>query len=223
MSKMIIESYEPFHIGSKLIYYVDKGQLISKLYDHYEDNKMSGYKLNQDVLKGDRIFSPLIDIMTNPEEKLTLQMNLSANALNVIGNDSEKVINLFIELMKILPDLGFEIDSTFTFYEILTNVILLLEPEDKRPNEIFAKFSSNLFTNLEDIPGLKVNHIRFSSEFIPKENDERFNLEMYPNQTSPDKRIILRVLNRVKDYNKLIPFQEKLVTLINNIYNQMVE
>ncbi len=223
MIKMKIESYEPFHIGSKLIYYVDKGQLISKLYDHYKDNEMSGFILNQDLLKGDKVFSPLIYIITSPEEKLTLQMNLSANALNIIGNDPESVIKVLIKLMKKLPDLGFELESTFTYYEILTNIILLLEPEDKRPDEIFAKFSSNLFTNLEEIPDLKVNHIRFSNELISKENDERFSLEIYPNQTSPDKRIILRVLKRVKDHNELISFQKMLVDLIKNIYNQMVE
>ena len=220
---MKIESYEPFHIGSKFIYYVDKGYVIGKLYDYYERNKKTGFNLNKDVLKGDKLLSPFLDIITNPEEKLLIQMNLSANALNVIGDKPEKVINLFIELMGILPDLGFELDSTFTFYEILTNIILLLEPEDKRPNEIFHKFSSNLFTKLDDIPDLKVNHIKFSSELIPKENDERFNLEIFPNQTSPDKRIILKILKRVKDYNELIPFQKRLEKLIKNIYAQMVK
>ena len=68
-----------------------------------------------------------------------------------------------------------------------------------------------------------MNHISFSSELIPKENNERFNLEIFPNQTSPDKRIILKILKRVKDHNELIQFQNRLDDLIKNIYTQMVK
>lgn len=220
---MKIESYEPFHIGSKFIYYVDKAHLLGKLYEYYENNMEEGFKLNADVLKGDQSFLPIFNIITNPKEKLTLQMNLSSNALNVIGNDPNKVVAFFIKLMNNLPELGFELDSTFKFYEIITNIILLLEAEDKSSGEIFNKFSSNLFENLEIIPSLKVNHIRFSDELVSKENDEIFNLEILPNRTSPNKRIILKILKRSKNYNELTQFQKELDNLIKNIYEQLVK
>ncbi|MFX1339952.1 MAG: hypothetical protein ACFFDK_15175, partial [Promethearchaeota archaeon] len=124
---MKIESYEPFHIGSKFIYYVDKAHLLAKLYEYYVTNKDKGFELYSDIPRGDQPFLPILNILSNPKEKLTLQMNLTANALNVIGNDPKKVVEFFIKLMRNLPDLGFELDSTFTFYEILTNIILLLD------------------------------------------------------------------------------------------------
>lgn len=220
---MKIESYEPFHIGSKFKYYVDKGHLLAKLYDYYEANMEEGFELNPNILKGDGSFTPVLNIITNPKEKITIQMNLSSNALNVIGNDTKKTVDLFIKLMKSLPDLGFEINSTFSFYEIITNVILLLETEVESPNEIFGKFSSNIFDNIEDLPNLKVNHIRFSDEMISKETEERFNLEILPNRTSPKKRIIFKILKRVKNYELLFQFQEKLEVLIKSIFEQLVK
>jgi len=220
---MKIESYEPFHIGSKLMYYVDKGHLLAKLYEYYEANIEEGFELNPNILKGVGSFTPVLNIITNPKEKITIQMNLSSNALNVIGNDTKKTVELFIKLMRSLPDLGFEIGSTFSFYEIITNVILLLETEAESPNEIFGKFSSNIFDNIEVLPNLKVNYIRFSDEMISKETEERFNLEILPNRTSPKKRIIFKILKRVKNYELLIQFQEKLEVIIKKIFEQLVK
>lgn len=219
---MEIESYEPFHIGSKFRYYVDN-LILAKLYEYYEKNKKKDFELNSDILSGDKYISPIINIITNKKEKLTIQLNLSANALNYIGNEPERVVELFMELLEKLPELGFELKATFSFYEILTNVIIKLEEQDKKPNEIFEKFSSNILTDLKNVPDLGINYIRFTNKLVQVDDDERFNLEVSPNRTSPDKRIILKILNRSNDYKKIIEFQKNLEESIKEIFNKLVE
>ena len=219
---MEIESYEPFHVGSKFRYYVDN-LILAKLYEYYEKNKKKDFELNSDILSGDKYISPILNIITNKKEKLTIQLNLSANALNFVGNEPEMVIELFNDLLDNLPELGFELKSTFSFYEIITNVIVKLEEQDKKPSEIFEKFSSNTLTGLNHIPDLGINYIRFSNKLVQMDDDERFNLEVSPNRTSPDKRIILKILNRSNDYNKIIEFQKNLEGTIKEIFNKLVE
>ncbi len=219
---MIIESYEPFHVGSKFRYYVDN-LILAKLYEYYEKNKKKDFELNSDILSGDKYISPILNIITNKKEKLTIQLNLSANALNFIGNEPEMVIELFTELLDKLPELGFELKSTFSFYEIITNIIIKLEEQDKKPSEIFEKFSSLALTELNHIPDLGINYIRFSNKLVQMDDDERFNLEVSPNRTSPDKRIILKILNRSNDYKKIIEFQKNLEESIKEIFNKLVE
>jgi len=219
---MEIESYEPFHVGSKFRYYVDN-LILAKLYEYYEKNKKKDFELNSDILSGDKYISPILNIITNKKEKLTIQLNLSSNALNFVGNEPEMVIELFNDLLDNLPELGFELKSTFSFYEILTNVIVKLEEQDKKPSEIFEKFSSNTLTKLNHIPDLGINYIRFSNKLVQVDDDERFNLEVSPNRTSPDKRIILKILNRSNDYNKIIEFQKNLEGTIKEIFNKLVE
>ncbi|TXT61578.1 MAG: hypothetical protein BAJALOKI2v1_20031 [Promethearchaeota archaeon] len=223
VKKMKIESYEPFHIGSKFLYYVDKGHLLGKIYEYYETNLDEGFELNSNILRGEQSFLPIFNILNNPKKKLTLQMNTSANALNVIGNEPKEVIGFFKKLMKNLPNLGFELDSTFVFYEIITNIIILLDDGEIKPKEIFKKLSSNLFSGIQNLPNLSVNHIRFSDSLIARESDERFNLEILPNRTSPNKRIILKILKRVNNYEELIQFYEGFKSLIKKIYQELVK
>lgn len=216
-----IKSYEPFHIGSKIRYYVDLGHLIAKLYDHFEENPKENFETNENILSRDKFFSPLFNILTNKKEKMTIQLSYTANALNVIGNKPENVIDLFLDLMDILPSLGFELESTFSFYEIITNIILFID--GITPSEIFENLTSKKLSEINYIPDLNINFLRFTDKFNPMEDEERFQLELVPNRTNPNKSIILRILNRSLDYNKLKKFQENLENIIKEVYNKLVD
>lgn len=220
---MKIESYEPFHIGSKLRYYVDPNHILAKLYNKFEEMNLSNFILNPDVLSGDKLISPFLTIITNPEEKLTIQLNLSANALNVIGDEPKKVVELFLKLLNQLPGLGFELDSTFSFFEIITSIILNLEDEVIKPQELFENFSIKIPQISKETPELIVSFIRFSDTLVHKEDDNRVIVEIIPNRTSPNKRIILKIQNRTRDYSKLIKFQKKLEDYIELIFKNLVD
>ena len=115
--------YEPYHIGSKIKFYVDKANLISKLQNFYRE-KMSEYEINPNVFSRENILAPTITVMANDIDNVFIQFNLSGNALNVIGNEPNNVYNSYETLINTLPEIGYDLKSTFSFYEIITNIRL---------------------------------------------------------------------------------------------------
>jgi hypothetical protein len=218
---MKVDSYEPFHIGSKIIYYVDRRILINKIYNYYEEkNKEENniFDLNKEIVEREVVISPKINIVTNKENKTNVQMNYVSDALNVTGTEPPYVYEIFEDLMGKLPSLGFELESTFAYYEVISSVILLIEKDAK---DIFDKFSPNLFSEIDYIPEIRVNYIKFSDSFIEGANQERFQLEVLPNRTSPTKRLILRILNRFFKLEEVKPFIDNFNNLINDIYHKL--
>ena len=88
---MKIDSYEPFHIGSKFIYYVNRSALMSKIYDYYESINQKKdealFDLNKEVIEKDIVISPKLNIVTKRKTKTSIQINFGADALNVVGNN----------------------------------------------------------------------------------------------------------------------------------------
>jgi len=117
-----IESYEPYHIGSKIASYVNNRSLATKIYEHFEKKEENNIDLNEEIFSRESLLSPVVNILTKKKEKVAIQLNLAANALNVVGNKPNDVYELSQELVKALPELGFELISTFLYYEIITNI-----------------------------------------------------------------------------------------------------
>ena len=72
--KDIVEFYEPYHIGSKLIYYVVPQRLISKLQDYFEKNE-TGYIINKEAISKDSLISPVVVILKNEQNNVEIQIN----------------------------------------------------------------------------------------------------------------------------------------------------
>ena len=216
----LIESYEPYHIGSKIASIVNIRSLATKIFEYFEQMDSDEYEINYEIFGRESILNPIINILTKIKEKTSVQLNLPVAALNVVGNKPSHVYELSKELVEILPDLGFELDSTFLFYEIITNIHFKV---NKEPINLFKKFSCDKFSEIEGMPEMHVNYIKFSDVFVPKEDDERFQIEFVPNPTSPSKRIILKMLWRFKNYSDLENFHKDLNELIENIFNKLIE
>ena len=226
---MRYELYEPFHIGSKFQSHVRNRDILRALYYYYNEEIDEDLELNEDIINKNVIMSPFLNILTKKkkedlkkQENLKIQLNLSINALNVIGDIPENVSNLFQEMLKRLPELGFELESTFSFYEIIMKYVIILEEYAKKPKDIFNRFLVEKFLNLKNVPNLNISHIRFSEELVAKE-DDLFNLEILPNQTSPNTRMYLNILKRSKDSKAIIKFQDNYEESIKEICKRLVE
>lgn len=224
---MRYELYEPFHIGSKFQLHVRNMDILRAFYYYYNEEINDDFNLNEDIINKNIVMSPFLNILTKKknhkkQENLKMQLNLSINALNIIGDISVNVSNLFQEMLILLPKLGFELESTFSFYEIIIKNVIILENNDKKPNEIFNKFLVEKFQNIKNVPNLNISHIRFSEELVAKEN-ELFNLEILPNRTSPNTRFYLNILKRSRDSKEIIKFQETYEESIKEICKRLVE
>lgn len=215
--KDIVEFYEPYHIGSKLIYYVVPQRLMNKLQDYFEKNE-TGYIINKEAISKDSLISPVVMILKNEQNNVEVQVNYSAPALNCIGSVPEYVLDLSQNIMKILPELGYDLESTFLFYEIIANVILKVK---KPAEEILKKFSTLKISEELKIPMLNVTQIRFSDKFIPKQDEEYFEVTLFPHRTSPKNRLILRILKRFTKYEDLLAFNKNQDNFILDIYKNL--
>jgi len=213
----IVEFYEPYHIGSKLIYYVAPQRLINKLQDYFEKNE-KGYIINKEAISKDSLISPIVVILKNEENNVEVQVNYSAPALNCIGSIPEDVFGLSQNIMKILPEVGYDLESTFLFYEIIANVVLIVKTPAE---EILKKFSTLTISEELKIPMLNVTQIRFSDKFVPKQDEEFFEISLFPHRTSPKNRIILRIVKRFTKFEDLLAFNNNRNKLILDIYKNL--
>jgi len=213
--------YEPYHIGSKFKFYVDKAKLVSKLQNYYEE-EIEEYEVNPNVFNTGSLISPVMTVLVKEADKVFIQLNLLTNALNVIGNEPTKVYDSFKILIEALPNVGYDLKSTFSFYEIISSIILNLEKEIN-PKKIFEKFTTSKFTSIYNISDITVSHIKFSNQFILEEGGERFELEIYPNLTNPEHSIILKILSRKHELSGIKEFHQNIDNLINDFYQKLIE
>jgi hypothetical protein len=220
-SNSFIESYEPFHIGSRCQYYVKKTRLVRKIINYYEKKSKSEeekkYKLDKEIIRTGTATNPIANLVEDLEKGTSIQLNIPVNALNVVGDNPEKVFESFQELFSKLPEFGFELDSTFIFHEIISNVVVKI---DKDPKKIFQELTPNNFKNIEGVPQLSINSLNLSDRFIPKVNEEKFEIKILPHETSPKKRIIIRVLMRTERLELIEDYYNKFPLVLNNIYNK---
>ena len=221
---MKIESFDPFHIGSKLRYINESQSILTKLFNYYEKDRPKDFELQ----KGNQInlfLSPTIKILSHKSENISMHFNYSSNALNVSGNnlkDPDLVVSLFSDLLKNLNDIGFEQESIFSFYEIITNASILLE-NDLKPLDIIQKFSPQIFKTLKPIEDLELSSIKFSNELATKKIEDLVSLEISPNRISPHSRMTFRIIYRNDKSEEIIKFQAKIISLIEQIFNKLVE
>ncbi len=214
---VIIESYEPYHIGSKLFHYVNLPKLVRKIQDYIEENKKL-FEVNRNAFSKDAILSPNVKITNKVESDLSVHLNLTASALNVASNNPKEVIELSQEIMNILPELGFDLDSTFVFYEVVINVIFRTKSDSIN---IFKNISNVNILEGSDYPEMITNQIRFSDKQISKENEDLIEITLSTYKTSPRNRIILRFIQRVFNYNDLKYLNENYEKVLLKIYKNI--
>lgn len=205
-----IESYEPYHIGNKLNPATNFEALKDKLKEKLGE---IGYELSKENFQG---FTPSVEVL-GKKENVKIELNNSAQALNVIGNSPEEVTQHYSELISILNNLGFEREDTIIFTEIITTPVI---KSDGKPiaflSDLFKKDPNSIA--FKDIDGLDVIGIRLAEK---NTKEEIFNVAIEPSPTSKSTRFKMRLHYRPQNSERIISFYENLNEDIINLIKQL--
>lgn len=209
-----IESYEPYHIGNKLNPATNFDGLKTKL---KEKLKTTGYSVTEKTLTGQQIILDLPIETLGTKNDVRVELNHLAQALNVVGTKPESVAEIFTEITSILPDIGYELDKTSLFYEIIASIVI---KSDDKPTDILNR-SVNLNIGTLSLNDLDINIIGMK---IGGENIERgksFVLSIEPNVTSPSSRFLIKLQYRSRDIEIVKAFHSDLDSKIIGLISQM--
>jgi len=190
---MNVESFEPYHIGTKLIPDIDLNIFLEKITKVIEQNE---YEVPKEPISNIQIIGSPTKII-GVKNDVRIELNFAAQALNVIGRNPSDVFDIFEEVQDLLPSIGYEIDATVLFYEIISTIII---KTDKDPVELLKKSTRLDFTAFEDIYDLGVIGLRISNM---EKNNILFNLIIEPNKTSPNSRFSVQLQFRSKEKEKI--------------------
>lgn len=208
---MKIESYEPYHIGTKLHPYMNFDSFKEKVKKELEKQ---GYEVPKEVVI-EPIKTPLKVLGIKGDTKV--ELNLSAQAVNVIGTSPKSVMDVFKQLMALLPSLGYELEAAIGFHEIIANINI---KTTEKPLEILKKSSKIKFKLLKGIGNIGLTALRISNVREEKEG-EILNFIIEPNPASPNTRFLVRFMFRTRDRDKLETFHGELENRILKIMTQL--
>lgn len=209
-----IESYEPYHIGSKLNPATNFDSLKIKLKEKLET---IGYSVTEKTLSGQQIILDLPIETLGTKNDVRVELNHLAQALNVVGTKPESVTEIFTEITSILPDIGYELDKTSLFYEIIASIVI---KSDDKPTDILNRYV-NLDLGTLSLNDLNMNIIgmRIGGENIEK--GKLFVLSIEPNVTSPSSRFLVKLQYRSRDIEIVKSFHSDLDSKIVGLISQM--
>lgn len=211
-----IDSYEQYHIGSKLNPSTDFNTLNEKLKNKL---KTAGYSVTSEVQIDDPFF------MKNPVELLAtkgtvrVEFNRIAGALNTVGTEVESVLEVFEEVITDLTNLEYEIENLIMIFEILASVIMKV---NEKPIDILNRNlsldSKAFFVN--DVQNWGINGIRVGGK-----NDlgnSFFSAFIEPNPTNPNSRFKVKLQYQTKEKDNILEFSNKLNLNVLNLIGQLV-
>lgn len=209
-----IESYEPYHIGSKLNPATNFDSLKTKM---KEKLKTIGYSVPEKTPSEQQIILGLPIETLGTKNDVRVELNYLAQALNVVGAKPESVTEIFTEITSILPELRYELDKIFLYYEIIASIVI---KSDDKPIDILNK-SVNLDLASLSIDELNLNIVGMRIGGEDAEKGKSFTLAIEPNVTSPTSRFLVRLQYRSKVTADIELFYRDLDTKITGLISQM--
>lgn len=210
-----VDSYEPYHIGSKLNPATNFDVLKSRL---KEKLRMAGYAVRDETESEENYF------IKNPVEILATKNNTKiefhriAEALNIVGTQPEKVSEIFREILTTLNDLEYEIENLVVVFEILATIVV---KADKKPLSVLNE-SMNIDSNsffVDDIQNWGVNGIRIGGENNLK--NTFFSVMIEPNPTSPNTKFRAKLQYQSREKENVQTFYENLDLRIMSLIQQL--
>lgn len=203
---MEIETYEPYHIGIKLIAELDLPSFRKRLIREMADNS------DFTVMVGDIFDNQLLsEIITNIED-VRIEINYVAHALNVIGDNPEKTTKIFKKVLELLKSLNYELDNSLAvIYEVRSTVLINV-------NEDYSTRLTNAVScNLDGFKELNTN-VNINAIKIEFKNNEsgkdQMTLTISSNPVRP-KSSALVIIRYVHSQNeKILEFNDKIETRV---------
>ena len=212
MTLVEIDSYERYHIGNKLNPAIN----FEKLKDELETSlKDCGFLITKgnDSFNLTNVPSEVICAKNNVE----VELNYATQALNLIGTKPSDVTSIFEEIISILSDLEYEIDSTVIFFEIIADIILKSHEKPIEKIGGLINLNSKLFTE-NNIPEVNTIGLRIGGN---NPSDKAFvTLTIEPNPVNPNLKTAVKVQYRAEKQN-IIEFHKELDGKIKELFRQL--
>jgi hypothetical protein len=216
MGKFMVDilSFEPYHIGTKLQAHVDMGIL---------GNKLRGYlKTKEYVLPSRAPVEFLAPIpataqVLGSKDDVRVWFNIPGLALNVTGQDPNKVNQVFKETNKALSELGYDLNAAVVFYELLTTIIVT---SNTHPTECINRSVHVDLRSMKDMGEVVVDSFRVVNVKSTEEQGV-LNLVVEPNPNNPEKSYSARLQFRSSKPEQIEAFhstlKDKIMGVINSI------
>lgn len=216
---MNIESYEPYHIGTKLGLNVNAGTLKNKLRKHLKEESYEDKELVQSPINIENI----IEILGIKEET-KIELNYTTHSVNVIGDQPATVIKHFEKIIESFTKIGYDTNVVVQFYEIITNVVIKY---DKNPMELMAnaiRLDIEKLTNVRkslDARELSIESLRISNRLKPELMDILTSLIIQPSPVNPSNSFLIKIIYRSKSIAEIRSFHNELESTVLYIINSL--
>ncbi|MGQ9723593.1 MAG: hypothetical protein ACUVXA_20020 [Candidatus Jordarchaeum sp.] len=211
---MEIVSFEPYHIGIKLLPHVNLGVLEGKLRRVLKEKGFEGTE--KPVVELPVKFGPPIEVV-GVKNDVRIELHIPASALNTIGEKPEIVMAVFEEINTILPELNYDLKATVAFYEILANILI---KSKKRPVEMINKALKINLEPLKEIGEVVVDSFRIIN-ISPKEEESSLRMIVEPNPNNPDSMYLVRLSFQSPKMEKIASFHNELQSRILKTINSL--
>ena len=212
---MIVEAYEPYHIGIKLDLNVNAVSLRDKLKKLLKKEK---YEVEKEFAVQQQIsIEPASEIL-GVLNGIRIELNFVAQAVNIIGDDPERVFEQFEKIVKLFSDIGYDTNIAIAFYEIMANIIVKSE---KNPVELLASaVKLNIDKQFID-RGVNVTGIKISNKLRPEMRDVFTDMSIQPSPVSPSNRFFIQFVYRSKSKDDIKIFRAKLEEVVLKSLNSL--
>ncbi len=195
-----VESFEMFHIGTKVNPQANLDVLVSKL---RELLAKEGYTVPKDSGPSRPQLLPPVEVLGTLSD-VRVEMNYVAFAVNAIGTSPSQVGKVFSDLTTFLVVLGYELDAVVQFYEILASIIVVSE---HKPVDVLTRKVRWTARGFDDLGELKISALRTS---LQNSDKHQFNVIVQPSPTSPNSRFVLQFQYRSDKKEEITLFQQSI-------------
>jgi hypothetical protein len=151
------------------------------------------------------------------KDGVRIWFNIPGLALNVTGQDPDKVNEVFKETNKALSELGYDLNAAVAFYEVVTTIILASEVP---PTECINKSVHVDLGSMKDLGEVVVDSLRIVN-LKPTEEQGVLMLVVEPNPNNPDKSYSARLLFRSSKPEQIealhSTLKDKIINVIKSI------
>ena len=212
---MEISNYDIYHIGTKLNSSVDIERLRQVLIAELPKKKYF-LQPRKNILEG--LTLPLLNPteIIATKESVKIEINYPLNALNVIGENPQKVYQSFEEVISILETIKeYELSRVITLYEILARAVI---PTTKKPLDMLKDHVTVKLDCFDAVGGGQVYGLTIRGPGLtPEDGVLQLTLEPHPN--SPNKNFLLQVLRQVKNIDEIKSFPETIKNSLQKLFS----
>lgn len=206
------KSYELYHIGTKLRNIVNLDSLESKLINVLKQKGFNVPEGIRNLTLQPIVLAPLVSTV-GIKNQIKVQINFGAGALNIVSQTPENSLEVFEEIISIIENLDYDINSIVEFHEILSNIII---KTGKSPEDILKNLINIRFRTLEKI-GYPLQNKAFRLGYKDTNQKILIDFIIEPNPLNPKETLYLKILFRTQDRENLKSFHKELDNIIDDV------